>query len=173
MAMRVVYVSIGEGSTSQGEFWGVAEYGLEREASGAVCSRGQRVRDLDAGGGEYAGRGISRGWWRTSPTSTSPRWMEPIRSRAIRRWSRPWRIAARGKGAGTGPWPCDFGRIHTRCRTMSGCIARLRSWKPMRYAIPSRGCRCGSCARAFSMRRASTGWSSRSMRRCSARRIAP
>jgi 2-oxoisovalerate dehydrogenase E1 component len=58
---EVVYVSIGEGSTSQGEFWESLNTASNGQAAGAVCGGGQRVRDLDAGGGEYAGWETSRG----------------------------------------------------------------------------------------------------------------
>ena len=53
----IALVCGGDGSTSEGEFWGGAEQRLPPAAAGGVPDRGQRLRDLGAGGAPDRRRG--------------------------------------------------------------------------------------------------------------------
>ena len=72
-ADEVVVVTIGEGSTSEGEFWEALNVGMHAQAPRRLRRRGQRVRDLRPGRGEHARAAPSRSSCACTRASSSPR----------------------------------------------------------------------------------------------------
>ena len=103
---EVVYVSIGDGATSRRRVLGGHEHGLQRQAAGAVPDRGQRLRDLRAGGGADGGRQYLAAGRQFSALPLC-RVRRHRRDRKLRRDARGGGAHTRRQGTGFCPWPCD------------------------------------------------------------------
>ena len=101
---EVSVVTIGEGSTSEGEFWEALNAATHPEAPGPLPRRGQRVRDLDPGRGEHAGRVDLEG--RPRLPRPLPRRGGRLRlPRLVRRAEVGLRLLPRAEGPGPRPRP--------------------------------------------------------------------
>ncbi len=158
---EVALTVLGEGSTSQGEFWEAlntasnrscpSSSALKTTATPSACpSRSTRPAET------------SRGWSRTSPTSISPKSTAPMPRSACAHSRPPPRIAAPdwdprlSMGIACAPTP-------TRSPTMTSSTVLPPSAKPTPCAIRSPRCRCVFCAKAFLAPTRSTRSSSNSI----------
>ena len=133
-ADEVAYVSLGDGSTSEGEFWESLNSACNAAAAGGLSRRGQRLRHLGAGRGADARRQHRRA-----------RRVVPGPARRERRRHRlPRQLPRHGRGRRLRPgaprarlWcaPPSSARTRTRCRTTNGCTRRRTSARRKAGAI--------------------------------------
>ena len=135
---EVVYVSIGEGATSEGEFWESLNAACLRTAPGRLPRRGQRLRDLGPGrGADRRRRHLEAGRVVPRPDGAERR-RDRLRRELRRDDRRRSRMRAREKARRwcTQKW---FARTRTRCRTTRSCTRPRTSERRRRGGIRSFG----------------------------------
>ena len=96
---EVVLTCLGEGSTSQGEFWEALNTASNQKLPVIFLRGGQWLRDQCPGRSEHAGRQHLSAWWPTFPISFLPRSTGPMPKSCLR----TFQAAAEHCRAGLGP----------------------------------------------------------------------
>ena len=140
---KSTYVSIGEGTTSEGEFWESLNSACLGKLPGRLRRRRQRLRDLGAGRSAdrrrrhlEAGLGVPG-----SVRAEHRRHRLPRQLHALSATRSPMRARARDRRWSTRR---SCGPTRTRCRTTRGCTRRRTSALRKRSAIRLRGWRSSS-----------------------------
>ena len=94
---EIIYTSLGEGSTSEGEFWEALNAACTRRLPVLYSRRRQRLRDLRAGRSRRRRAATSRGSCARFPVSTSIRSTAPTSSPACARCARRPPTCARAR----------------------------------------------------------------------------
>ena len=145
---EVVLTSLGEGSTSQGEFWEALNTASNQKLPVIFLRRRQRLRHQRSCRSEHAGRKHLAAGRQLSQLPFCRGGRQRSGGLPAGVSGRRRRIAARdaARRLCTG---IACGSTRTRCLTTTSFTARLPSARPMPCAIPSPECSCGCCARAF------------------------
>ena len=137
-----MFCSLGDGATSEGEFWESLNTASQKRLPVVYPDRGQRLRDLGACGGTDAGRR------HLAPRGAFPAPQGPARGR-LRLHRQPHcpagrrPVGTRAAGPGAGPRAGSHGPTRIRCPTTSAYTRRPRSGPTRRGAI--RWCGCARC----------------------------
>ncbi len=159
---EVALACLGEGSTSQGEFWEAINTASNQKLPVIFCveDNGYAISvpvEVNTPGGNIS-RLVANfpNFYFAEIDGTDAGGMPariPGRGRAL----------PRGPGPGFRPWSLSCAPIRTRFPTTTSCIARLRSARRTPCAIRWPACRCACCAKEFSAPKRSTRWRSRSI----------
>jgi len=156
---EVVYASLGEGSTSQGEFWEALNTASNQKLPVLFVVENNEYAISTPVEVNTPGGNISKlvanfpNFYFAEVDGT-----DPVES------FRVFEEAVAYCRAGKGRLLCmdtSFDRIRIRYQTTTASIVRKPSATPIRCAIRCRRCRCSCCARAFSIARRSIAWNSR------------
>ena len=133
---EVTYLSIGEGTTSEGEFWESLNTACLGKLPVVYRRRGQRLRDLGAGrSADRRRRHLAAGVVVSRPASSRAS-TAPTSSPATRRWATPSHTRARARGRRSST-PRSSARTRIRCPTTRSCTRRRTSAPRKRSAIRS------------------------------------
>ncbi len=153
-ADEITYVSLGDGTTSEGEFWEALNTaaGLKLPIIFVVEDNEYAISvPVEV---QTAGGNISRlvcGF----PTFTSKRSTAPTPSASYAAMAARGGALPRRQGTCASCMPTSSGLIRIRFPTTSGSTARKPSASATPITIPFRACRCSCCAKAFSTKTAS------------------
>ena len=165
---EVTYVSLGDGTSSEGEFWEAMNAAALGKLPVIFCVEDNGYAISVPVEVQTAGGSISR------LVSGFPNFhfeevdgTDPVASYAA--FAARCALLPRGTRPGFRPCARDPSVFAFACRMTSACTVPTPSANAMRSAIPSPARRCSCCARASSTKRASTSWRKKSKPSCRSR----